>query len=349
LIISIAFKKNNKLHGLRNWKENNWYAMTRSGRVSFYLLFALWLLSTPIASATDTVTIGLVGTTGPTHWPIHIGLKNGYFDAENIKLDLIFAQSSGAVVQQLAAGSLDAALSAGLVDPIYAIDRGAPIAIVRLEMQLSPYSLISNKNYAKIEELKGKTLMVDGPKGITKIYVERMLAAHNIQPSEVDFVFVGATAARFSALQAGAIDATILLPPFSFAAEAAGFRSLGLTADYAGDLPFTGAAVNKTWAEKNPALMLRLLSAHNRSVAWFLDRTNRQAAIELMVEASRLKPDIVAQTYDFLHQRDFIEGTGAVSKSKMRAMLTALKGLGDLQGSTDVERFLLPGVARISD
>jgi len=302
-----------------------------------------------VARAADMVTIGLVGSTGPTHWPIHIGLKKGYYDAEGLKLDLIFIQSSGAVLQQLAAGSLDAALSAALVDPIYAIDKGAAISIVRLEMQLSPYALIGKKNYSKIEELKGKTLMVDGPKGITKIYVERMLAAHNIKPAEVDFVFVGATAARFSALQAGAIDATILLPPFSFTAEAAGFSNLGLTADYSKDLPFTGAVVNKNWAEKNPVRMRKLLVVHNKSVAWFLDKANRQEAIDIMVEEGKLKPDVVAQTYDFLHQRDFIDGTGSISRTKMNGLLTALKGLGDLQGSTDVERFVLPGVAQMSD
>src|SRR3954453_21866481 len=192
-------------------------------RRDFLSILGAAVVGWPVAArAADTVTIGLVGSTGPTHWPIHIGLKKGYYDAEGIKLDLIFIQSSGAVMQQLAAGSLDAVLSAGLTDPIHAIDKGAPMSIVRLEMQLAPYALIAKKNYSKIEELKGKTLMVDAPKGITKIYVERMLAAHNNKPSEVDFVFVGATAARFSALQAGAIDATILLPPFSFTAEAAG-------------------------------------------------------------------------------------------------------------------------------
>jgi len=311
---------------------------------------AVWPSAWPIAAhASNAVTIGLVGSTGPTQWPIHIGLRKGYYDDEGIKLDLVFIQSSGAVLQQLAAGSLDAALSAALVDPIYAIDRGAPISIARFEMQLSPYALIGKKNYSKIEELKGKTLMVDGPKGITKIYVERMLAAHNIAPSEVDFVFVGATAARFSALQAGAIDATVLLPPFSFAAEAAGFSNLGLTADYAKDLPFTGAVVNRNWGEKNPALMRKVLAVQNKSVGWFLNKTNRQEAIDIMVDASKLKPDVIARTYDFLHQRDFIEGTGAISKTKMSALLTALKGLGDLQGSTAVERFVLPGVAQLSD
>ena len=33
----------------------------------------------------------------------------------------------------------------------------------------------------------------------------------------------------------------------------------------------------------------------------------------------------------------------------MGALLAALKELGDLQGSTEVERFVLPGVAQLSD
>src|SRR3954469_1848900 len=105
------------------------------------LMLSAALLAPASASAADTVSIGLVGSTGPTHWPIHIGLKKGYYAAENIELSLIFVQSSGAVMQQIAAGSLDTVLSAGLTDPLHAIDRGAPISIVRLEMQLPPYAI----------------------------------------------------------------------------------------------------------------------------------------------------------------------------------------------------------------
>ena len=178
---------------------------------------------------------------GPTHWPIYIGLKKGYYDAENIKLDMIFIASSGALMQQLAAGSLDAALSAGLVDPIYAIDKGAPISIVRLEMQVPPYALEAKPAIKKLEELKGKTIMIDGPKGITKIYVERMLAPHNIKPSEVDTCSPARPRARFPALKTGAIDADHPAAAVQLQRRAAGFTNLGLTADYAKDLPFTGA------------------------------------------------------------------------------------------------------------
>ena len=40
-------------------------------------------------------------------WPVFIGINKGFFAAENLKLDLVFVQSSANLVQQLAAGSLD--------------------------------------------------------------------------------------------------------------------------------------------------------------------------------------------------------------------------------------------------
>ena len=178
-------------------------------------------------------------------------------------------------------------MSTGLVDPIRAIDKGAPIAIVRFEMQAPPYALLAKSSIKSLKELKGKTISLGGPKDITKIFVERMLAPHGVKPGEFDMVFAGATSARASALQAGAVDAAILLPPFNFHAEAAGFNNLGLTVDYAPELPFSGAVVNRNWAAKNQALLQRLLAAHKKSVEWFYDAKNRDEAITIMATVSQ--------------------------------------------------------------
>ena len=202
----------------------------------------------PIATAADTVTVGWSAPCSATLWPVYIGLKKGFFAAEDLKVDMVFVQSSAALVQQLTAGSLDIALSTGLVDPIRAIDKGAPIAIVRIEMQAPPYALLAKPAIKSSSELKGKIISLGGPKDITRIYLERMLAPNGVKPGEFDMVFAGATSARFSALPAGAVDAAILLPPFNFQAEAAGFTNLGLTIDYVKDLPFAGTVVNRAWA-----------------------------------------------------------------------------------------------------
>jgi NitT/TauT family transport system substrate-binding protein len=312
------------------------------------LLVAAAAALAPPARA-ETITIGLVGAVSATHWPIYVGLKQGYYAAQDIKLATVFTLSSNALVQELAAGSLDAALSTGIVDPIYAIDKGAPIAVLRLEMVSPPYALLAKPAIASIKELKGKTIMVDGPKGITRLYAERMLTANGIKLVETQTLFAGATAARFSALMAGAIDATILLPPFNFFAESAGFRTLGLSVDYTPELPFTGAVVNRNWAMTHRATLERLIAVHNQSMTWFLDGRNREQAIALMVEATRQKPEDVAKAYDFLQGKNFFDASGKVSRTKMNAMLTALRELGDISPELNVDRLILPGVTQMTD
>jgi NitT/TauT family transport system substrate-binding protein len=312
------------------------------------LLAGAAIVASPMAKA-ETVTMGLVGAVSSTHWPIYIGLTKGYYAAEDLKPDLVFIQSSAALVQQLTGGSLDLALSTGLADPIRAIDKGSPIAIVRVEIQAPPYALLAKPAIKTWADLKGKTISIGGPKDITRIYLERMAGPNGLKPGDYDTVFAGATTARFSALQSGAVDAAILLPPFNFYAESAGFTNLGLTINYAPELPFAGAVVGRAWAASHATTLAKVLSVHNKSMAWFADPQNRAEAIKIMVEASKLKQEVVAQSYDFLHDKSFFETTGRVSKAKMGELLKALKSLGDVEGSTDVERFVLPGVTQLTD
>jgi ABC-type nitrate/sulfonate/bicarbonate transport system substrate-binding protein len=176
-----------------------------------------------------------------------------------------------------------------------------------------------------------------------------MLAPHGVKPGEFDMVFAGATSARASALQGGAVDAAILLPPFNFHATAAGFNDLGLTVDYAPELPFSGTVVNRNWAGKNQALLQRILAAHKKSVDWFYDTNNRDEAVTMMAAVSRIKTEDVAKSYDFLHKGNFFERTGTISRTKLNALVAALQQLGDLPASFDTERLVLPGVTQISN
>src|SRR5256886_8369942 len=297
----------------------------------------------------ETVTVGLVGAISSTHWPIYIGLTKGYSAAEDGKLDPVFIQSAAALAPQLRAGSIDLALSPGLADPIRAIDKGSPVAIVRIEMQAPPYALLAKPAIKRWADLKGKTISIGGPKDITRIYLERMADPNGLKAGDYDTVFAGATSARFSALQSGAVDAAILLPPFNFYAESAGFTNLGLTIDYAKELPFTGTVVGRAWTSARKATLDKVLAVNSKSMAWFSDPANRAEAIKIMVEASKLKEGDVAKSYDFLHENQFFEKTGMVSKTKMDALLNALKSLGDIEDQTNIERFILPGVSQLTD
>lgn len=316
--------------------------------VVLLLLGSIATAQTP-ARAADTVTIGTVGSASSNIWPVFIGQKKGFFAAENISLDVVYVQSSANLVQQLAAGSLDITMSTGLVDPIRAILQKAPVAIVRLELQAPPYALIAKPSIKSMKDLKGKVISLGGPKDITRIYVERMLEPNGVKPGEFDMVFAGATAARASALQAGAVDAAIVVPPFNFQAVAAGFNELGLTVDYAPELPFSGSIVNRNWAEKNKDVLRRMLAAHLKSVAWFYDPKNRAEAVAILVEASKMKTEDVEKSYDFLIKGKFFEQNGVISRTKMKALIAAMAQLGDLPTDTDIGTLVMPGTATLGD
>jgi len=294
------------------------------------------------ALAAETVTVGTVGSASANLWPMFIGIKKGFFAEADLKIDLIYIQSSAQVIQQLTSGSLDLTVSTGLVDPIRAIDKGSPIAIVRLEAQSPPYALVAKPEIKTLEALKGKVISVGGPKDITRIYVERMLTPHGVKPGEFDMVFAGATSARAQALLAGAVDAAIILPPFNFQATARGFNELALSVDYSPELPFSGSVVSLAWAKAHSAELQRLLAAHNKAIAWFEDDRNRAEAVQIMVAASGLKPDEVEKSYDFFRKGHVFETTGRVSRKRLGALVDALVGFGDIRPMT-AERLVLPG------
>ena len=176
-----------------------------------------------------------------------------------------------------------------------------------------------------------------------------MLAANSLKPGDYDFVFAGATSARFSALQSGAVDAAILTVPFNFYGESAGFNNLGFTFDTLPDMPFAGMAVNRNWAAANPKVVETFLGVIVKGVAWFEDAANRDAAVKLMVAHSKAKREDVEKSYDFLRGKHLFEPTGKVSKKKVGAVVDALRELGVGPAGFPIDNLFLPGVTQVID
>jgi NitT/TauT family transport system substrate-binding protein len=307
------------------------------------LLFCIAEAILGAARAADTIIIGLVSGSPALYWPAEIGRAKGMFSAEGLTIDAVYVPSSGGIVQQLSAGSLNMGV-AGLVDPLRAIEKGAPIALIRIEGAVPPYSLIAKPEIKRIEDLKGKTISLGGSADITRIYVERMLAPHGVMPGQFDMVFAGSTTARFAALQSGAVDATILGAPFDNRAESAGFSNLGLAMEYVKDLPFSGYVVNRSWAAGNLATIKRFLSAYQKSVDWFYDDQNRGEAIRLVVDLSHGDQADVARSYDFFRKIEFFAKTRRISTTEMQSLVNVLKQIGVLDRQMAVDALVMHGI-----
>jgi NitT/TauT family transport system substrate-binding protein len=318
-----------------------------SARFAPGLIGGLLALAIAAQAQAETIEYGSVGGPSASMWPLLIAQSKGMFAADGLSLDLVFAPSSAAIQQQLAAGSVEMA-DGGLNDPIHAIFEGAQIAIVRLEGQVPPYELDGKPNLKTIGELKGKTVSIGGRTDITYTYLSRMLAPYGLKPEDCELTYAGSTIARFSALQAGAVDAAMLFPPFNFHAEAAGFSNLGLVYDYAKDLPFLGLVVNRPWAAQHKETLEKFLAVYSKGVAWFYDQKNRAEAVRILVDASHQAEDDTAKSYDFYRKIEYFEKNGDVSRKKIEAVIDTIRtDFGDK--SLDVNALFLPGVTKVTD
>jgi NitT/TauT family transport system substrate-binding protein len=301
------------------------------------------------AQALQTIETGLIGSPQAGGWPYYIGIQKGFFADAGVSLDIIYVPTAAGLVQQLAAGSLDV-VNIGIVEPIHAIARGAPVAIVRVTGSVPPYEVIARPEIKTIKDLKGKTFVIGGLLDINRVYLERVLKAGGLKDSDIEITVVGNTAGRYAAIQSNAAQATMLVPPFNFTAVSAGFTNLGTMMQFASDLPFGSTDVSLAFAKKQPDALKGFVAALDKSIAWFNDTANRAAAIDLLdKEMKGANRDGVEKSYEFFHKIGYFPQDAAVSRKKLDALMDDMTAIGDTDGKVPFDKLVLPGITKIED
>jgi NitT/TauT family transport system substrate-binding protein len=299
--------------------------------------------------AAETVETGMIGAPNAVGWPWYIGIHKGFFTDAGINLDVIYVPSASGLVQQLSAGSLDIVADVGVVEPIHAVEKGAPVALLRIIGRVSAYEMLAKPGIASIKDLKGKIICIGGLIDINRVYLERMMKANGLHDGDYDITVVGNTAGRFAALKSGTVDATMLAPPVNFFAEDAGFRNVGVIMDYAGDMPFSATDVSLAYAEKHRDTLVKMLAVLDKSVAWFYDTSHRDEAIDILVQEMKSPREPVERSYDYLRKIDYFQPNNDVSRSRLQNLINEMKALGDIKTDIAPEKFVMPGLAHLVD
>lgn len=280
------------------------------------------------AQAPPTVTYGLTSKTA-NDWINHLSDSLGFFTAQGIHVDFIDVGSAAANGQQMAAGSLD---MGGIASPnlIQAVIGGAPLAVVLARTRVSPYLIVAKKGYASMKDLKGKMIIVDAPSGITRLMVDGVLEANHMKSSDVTYTYAGGTPERFAALVSGAVDAAMLLPPFSFRSIGQGLPVVAEIAKVFPTLPVDQTGANTKWAKANTPALLGYLRAYLQGLHWIYDPANRTKAIAMLTDWTGSAPDDASKTYDVYVRGKVFSETGITPVPGEAKVLEMLAGVGQI-------------------
>ena len=284
-----------------------------------------------------------VGMTSKTlfYLPFYVGQKKGFYNAENLKVELILIGRSDVQLQALLSGEINfGTLNA---DGVIAInEKGANLKVIAGVDNAAPYFLIGGKQYKRIDDLRGARLGVSSLRGgATSILLEYLKTKGLNYPKDYAMTVIsGGTVARLTALETGAVAGAVLGFPYSDIAVDQGFTRLGDTMEVISTYQFNGITVNPLWAEKNRATVVRFLKAHIRSLRWIHDQP--ADAAEFFTAEMGIKPPYARRGVDYFTKNKVFPIDGSVTIEGLRANI-------DVQFKDGVLREPLPGPERYAD
>jgi ABC-type nitrate/sulfonate/bicarbonate transport system substrate-binding protein len=287
----------------------------------------------PAAQQRTPVNIGFVGFTALS-WPFYAAEALGAFEQEGLAPDIAALGSAPAVTTALVGGSLDFG-GAAMDIHIRAVENGGNVTWLMTEFANPLYRLIARQGINSYADVRGRTIVVDSPNGITYYLTRRMLAQVGLGPDDYNFIFAGGTPERLAALQAGGVDAAILIQPFDFAAVRQGYRDLGNSKEVVPAFEFVGYTARPDWLRSNENTVGRFIRAYLAGQRWLYDPANKDRAVQLLSERTRLATEDASATYELYveRERSFPAG-GRINLAGVQAVLDALVDLGQLQTPT---------------
>jgi len=267
-------------------------------------------------------------------WPFWIAESIGSFEQEGLDVDLSILGSAPALTTAVVSGTVDIG-RASMDVHIRAVERGAPITWFATEFGTPIYALLAHPEITSYADLRGRTIVVDAPNGITTYLLRRMLATAGLGPDDYSLVYVGATPERLAAQLAGGVQASVLLQPYDFAGERQGQRRLGNSNEVVRNYEFAGYNARRDWLTRNEDTVNRYIRAYTAGQRWLYDPANKEQAIQRLSERTRLSVDDSRSTYELYVERERPFPVGMrINQGGVQGVLDSLVELGELTSPT---------------
>lgn len=254
--------------------------------------------ATPPATL-DKVTYGIVSY-NPFHWVAMVAQAKGLMEPYGIEFDLLITRTAPSAMSALAGGSLD--LATTTPGASWDVQRQAPGLKQVLEIvSTNPYTLITQPDIASYEDLRGQTVAGQSLTSGADIEVLRLLLdEHGLQyPRDYDILAIGSVAERAAALMANQAVATAMIPPNTFELLEQGKRALDEGWKYPSlrDVTTVNVLARESWYKEKPDVARRFVQAYVAITAWLYDPRNRDEAIQILAEQTRMEPKYAERTY----------------------------------------------------
>ena len=233
--------------------------------------------------------------------------KEGFLRDANLDVEFFYTEGGGNTLQTLTSGSVDVAMSNGLLGALGAYSKGAPIRAISAQMtgahELFWY-VKSDSSIRSLKEADGKTIAFSAPGSSSNLILLSLLKQAG---SKAKPIATGGLPATLTQVMTGQIDIGWAVPPFALRELQEGRIAIVARATDATELKDQTIRVNLAGADalaRKRDAITRLMQVYDKAIAWSYANPK---AIDYFAEYAKAPREIARQAVEEFYPREALQ------------------------------------------
>jgi len=281
------------------------------------LLFVLLLLSIWVRpAATQTKLLVGLSSVNIAFLPAYVAQEKGFFKDEGLEVLFVMFNAGATNLQALIGGDIQI-MGSAFVETIGGRAAGFDIKNFWGICNLMPFQLYSQPDFKSMKQAKGKRFAISRFGSLTDFLTRATVSHFGLNPKDVTIMQIGSTPARFAALTAGGVDASIVWFPVTEIAKSKGFNKLLDLKEVFPEWPYETFAAKESWLAKEKATTAKFLRAYQRSVKH--TRENKEDGVRAIQKYVKMDPAYAPLGYD--EYRDSFPVDGKIAEKPISVVI----------------------------
>jgi NitT/TauT family transport system substrate-binding protein len=231
--------------------------------------------------------------------PLYLGIKQGFFEEENLKVEPQLAEGGAAITPAVLSGDFQIGFS-NVVSLLIAASKDLPVEIISQgvlggkteDEAWADLLVLKDGPIKEPKDLEGKTIAVNTLKNICEVTIRKSLSDMGVDDTKLKFTEVPFPDMN-AALEAERVDGACVVEPFVSQGKAG--KAKGIDPFYvntAPDLTVATYFTSKQYAEENPDVVKSFVTAMQKSLDYA--QSNPDAVRDILTEYTQIPPEAAA-------------------------------------------------------
>ena len=211
--------------------------------------------------------------------PLWVTKEAGLFEKNGLEVTLIFIEGGSKATQALLAGDVPI-VQVGGSSVVQSRLAGADAVMIAGAFNTLNFKVVTAPEITDPKQLKGKKLGTSRF-GSSNDFAARFMLEHFglVPDKDVPILQIGAEPARFAALKAGSIQATLVEVPTTLTAKKLGFNIIADLGELGLEYQHTGIATTQGFIQKRPETVRRFIKAYVEGIHYYKTRKAESMAV----------------------------------------------------------------------